>query len=194
MGKNKIIYDGTVLVDLTEDTVTEDLMVSGTTAHDKTGTQITGTIINRTVDDIAISDGTMTVPAGYYEYGNKIVETGGETTVGNVTASGGGGTSISFTGLPARPKMFSMHIDSKISASRTYTIISVMSDGSITCGDYYQQSSNFLSWGVVYHSDSYFSWTYSNGTLTIESSSSTNGGVFSSSATYRLIYVCFGPS
>lgn len=41
--KNKVIYGGTVLIDLTSDTVTADKLAEGITAHDKSGEIITGT-------------------------------------------------------------------------------------------------------------------------------------------------------
>ena len=48
MAVNKVVYnspDGqTTLIDLTEDTVTSDNLLNGVTAHDKTGTVITGTV------------------------------------------------------------------------------------------------------------------------------------------------------
>lgn len=40
---NKVIYGSEVLIDLTADTVTPDLLSSGVTAHDKSGKIITGT-------------------------------------------------------------------------------------------------------------------------------------------------------
>jgi hypothetical protein len=43
MAKNKVIYGGTVLIDLTADTVTAADLASGVTAHDKSGEIITGT-------------------------------------------------------------------------------------------------------------------------------------------------------
>lgn len=43
MAINKVIYGGKTLIDLTNDTVTADKMLSGTKAHDKSGAQITGT-------------------------------------------------------------------------------------------------------------------------------------------------------
>lgn len=43
MAHNKIIYNGKTLIDLTTDTVTADKMLSGVTAHDKSGEVITGT-------------------------------------------------------------------------------------------------------------------------------------------------------
>ena len=43
MARNKIIYGGQVLIDLTADTVTADKLSEGITAHDKSGAIITGT-------------------------------------------------------------------------------------------------------------------------------------------------------
>lgn len=42
--KNKIIYGGQVLIDLTADTVTPSVLRQGYTAHDKSGATITGTL------------------------------------------------------------------------------------------------------------------------------------------------------
>ena len=42
MDVNKIEYDGRVLLDLTEDTVTEDQLLEGATAHDRSGQRIVG--------------------------------------------------------------------------------------------------------------------------------------------------------
>ena len=43
MGRNKLVYFGEILFDLTGDTVTADKMLSGFTAHDKSGELIEGT-------------------------------------------------------------------------------------------------------------------------------------------------------
>ena len=40
---NKFVYHGTVKFDLTGDTITDDALLEGYTAHDKTGAAITGT-------------------------------------------------------------------------------------------------------------------------------------------------------
>lgn len=42
MANNKIIYNGTTLIDLTQDTVTAATLLDGVTAHDKQGAIITG--------------------------------------------------------------------------------------------------------------------------------------------------------
>lgn len=46
MAVNKVIYGTTVLVDLTEDTVTANKLMKGYTAHDKSGAKITGSAMN----------------------------------------------------------------------------------------------------------------------------------------------------
>ena len=45
MEKNKIIYGGNVLLDLTNDTVSSDTLIEGITAHDKSGRIITGNLV-----------------------------------------------------------------------------------------------------------------------------------------------------
>lgn len=57
MAKNKVIYNGQVLIDLTADTVTEDKILSGFTAHDKSGEIIEGSC----TFDSDTSDATATV-------------------------------------------------------------------------------------------------------------------------------------
>lgn len=44
MAKNKVIYDGNVLIDLTNDTVTANTLLSGSTAHDRGGNAISGAV------------------------------------------------------------------------------------------------------------------------------------------------------
>lgn len=53
MAVNKVEYAGKVLLDLTEDTVTEDQLLEGAAAHDKTGKQIVGVMINLAEDTVA---------------------------------------------------------------------------------------------------------------------------------------------
>lgn len=45
MAVNKVKYNGTTLVDLTGDTVTPSTLLSGVTAHDMSGKQITGNVV-----------------------------------------------------------------------------------------------------------------------------------------------------
>ena len=112
---------------------------------------------------------------------------GSEAVIGTVSVKpSSNATSISFTGLSAEPKMFSICPTGNITLGSTRYVTGVMYDGTTTRGTYgYRQSSSATS----YYSASYFTWTYSNGTLTVTTSSSTNGGNFTSSVTYQLTYV-----
>ena len=54
MAINKVIYGGETLIDLTSDTVIAEKMLKGYTAHDKSGTLVTGTCTN----DVDSTDAT----------------------------------------------------------------------------------------------------------------------------------------
>ena len=47
------LSDGTILIDLTNDTVTEDTLIEGYTAHNASGEMITGTRVNNPLVPIA---------------------------------------------------------------------------------------------------------------------------------------------
>lgn len=49
MAVNKVVYNNKTLIDLTNDTVTINDLVEGVIAHDKSGTQINGTLVVRTI-------------------------------------------------------------------------------------------------------------------------------------------------
>lgn len=73
MAKNKIIYGGEVLIDLTGDTVTASDLKSGVTAHDRSGAVITGTntFDADTTDANAAAAEILTGKSAYVS-GNKI--------------------------------------------------------------------------------------------------------------------------
>ena len=58
MGVNKVTANGSTLIDLTNDSVSQNSLLLGETAHDKAGNQITGTL---TLPEITVSGGTMTI-------------------------------------------------------------------------------------------------------------------------------------
>ena len=57
MATNKVVYGNTVLIDLTADTITADKILANYTAHDASGTMITGTCEY----DVNSQDATITV-------------------------------------------------------------------------------------------------------------------------------------
>ena len=67
MSVNKVVYGTTVLVDLTEDTVTADTLLKGATAHNAAGELITGTAsggISLTITVTVDSGATVTATKG----------------------------------------------------------------------------------------------------------------------------------
>lgn len=74
MDVNKIEYDGRVLLDLTEDTVTEDKLLEGTVAHDKTGAKIVGALINF-AEDTVTPENLLAGATAHDRSGQRIVGT-----------------------------------------------------------------------------------------------------------------------
>lgn len=77
MSINKVVYGGNTLIDLSNDTVTAAKMLEGTTAHDKAGNPINGTIANNgavseTMD--GLNTKSVTVPAGYTSGGTVALD------------------------------------------------------------------------------------------------------------------------
>ena len=86
MAKNKIVYGNETLIDLTGDSVSPNNLLSGETAHDRSGEQIRGTVVIPTVND-----GTLTIKQN-------------DTTKGTFTANQAGNTTIELTDtFPFRP-------------------------------------------------------------------------------------------
>lgn len=83
----KVIFNGTVLMDVTQDTVDASSLLNGETATANDGTGVTGNITIRTASDLTASGATVTVPAGYYgSQATKSVDSG---TAGTPTATKG---------------------------------------------------------------------------------------------------------
>ncbi len=84
MDVNKVEYEGRVLLDLTEDTVTEDQLLEGATAHDRSGQRIVGALINLAEDTVAPEN----LLAGATAH-----DSSGQRIVGTMTQSSGIDTS-----------------------------------------------------------------------------------------------------
>ena len=68
MAVNKVEINGEVKLDLTQDTVTENTLLKGITAHNAAGNSIEGTMTNNgaisnTID--GLTQTSVTIPAGY---------------------------------------------------------------------------------------------------------------------------------
>ena len=75
MAVNKVIFGHTVLVDLTEDTVTADKLLNGVTAHGSSGAQVHGTMANNgavaaSIDGLTVTE--YTIPKGYHNGSGKV--------------------------------------------------------------------------------------------------------------------------
>lgn len=156
--QGKVVEEGTI-VDTADATATENDLLEGVTAYTN-GRKITGTHICESAEPEI------------------------KTTTKKLSAQD---TSISFAGLTAEPKMFTVTPIGTMTVSNSSRYVTcVLYDGTTTHGVYmYRTSSNATS----YYSNGYFSWTYSSGTLTIKTSSSSNGGYFSATPTYQLVYM-----
>lgn len=84
MSINKVEYAGKVLLDLTEDTVAEDQLLEGATAHDRSGQRIVGALINLAEDTVAPEN----LLAGATAH-----DSSGQRIVGTMTQSSGIDTS-----------------------------------------------------------------------------------------------------
>ena len=92
---NKVVYDGTTLIDLTSDTVAAGYLLKNYTAHDKSGAPITGSCeydSNTTDANASASE----ILSGKTAYVNKSKITGSMTNNGDadVTVTDKSGTSI----------------------------------------------------------------------------------------------------
>lgn len=88
MAVNKVIYGGNTLLDLTGDTVQPNKLLSGITAHDKSGASIEGTIVTKTSSDLTASGATVTVPAGYYSSQvTKSISSGSATAPASISGT-----------------------------------------------------------------------------------------------------------
>ena len=147
------------------------------------------TLIDLTADTVT-ADSLLSGFTAHGADGEPVIGTADGAHVASVTkAPSNNSTSIACTGLAARPKAFMLIATTQITLSSTYYVTAVASNGTNTYGTYVRKGSSGNSSAYSYVSSSYFSWTYSSGTLTVKSQSSSSGGYFKSSVTYRLIYI-----
>ena len=92
---------------------------------------------------------------------------------------------ITFEGLTKEPAMFAVIANSEVNLSTSRKILSVVADGtSVYAVTGYKSGSN----GVAYITGSNVNWSYSKGTLTVNSDSISTAGYFYAPITYVLVY------
>ena len=108
-------------------------------------------------------------------------------TAGNIHTNdvqvGSGATSITFTGLDDEPLIWAVIFKSNFSTSSGYQRVMAVTDWDGICGQCMDSGSHFQS-----------SWTksYNNGSFTVTSSGTNNGGYFHQPGYYQLTYAIGG--
>ena len=98
MAINKVqTQSGEVLIDLTGDTVTASDIVAGKTAHDRSGTQVTGTFAGQ--EKTATANGEVTRPYGEAHYIDNNGEYQSASWNGNSGDSGSGSITSGYVSI-----------------------------------------------------------------------------------------------
>ena len=145
MAKNKVVYNGQTIIDLTDTTATASDVAQGKYFYTNAGVRTQGTASG---GGGTIKIGTKTATATNYP------------------------TTLSFTGLSGKPVMFAVHSTSQISSSGStayYYIIDMVMTGEGTAhGNCFRIGSTRRTTSIT----SGYTWSYSNGTLTLHTSAS----------------------
>lgn len=153
MGRSKIVYAGDTLLDLTEDTVTPETLLKGTTAHDASGELITGTMIASQLQLI------VTVSAGA-----TVTATNGSKTISGTSDSTGVCTLIV-------PEAGTWSVSATLNGQTSNT-------QSVSVKDSYAVSLTFFSATITVTVDSGASVTLEKGGTTIATKTSNGTAVF----------------
>lgn len=107
MAVAKVTLNENTLIDVTQKTVDAASMLSGKTALNKAGNDITGSIASKSSSDLTVSGATVTAPAGYYSANaSKAVSSMTLPTSASSTSSGtskatiGRSTSAQYINIP----------------------------------------------------------------------------------------------
>lgn len=111
----------------------------------------------------------------------------GATVYTAETTPSSNSTTINFT-VSKQPTIFSVMALENIASATTRKIVNIDYDGSTIKSQTAYSTSNYSA-GTIYYYDSAISQSYSNGTLTLTSSSTSTGGYFANGITYRLLYI-----
>lgn len=84
MPVNKVIYGGTTLIDLTADTVNHSTLLSGVTAHDRSGNTVIGTITGIGAGTYTPSTSNQIIQSGQYLWGAQTIKGDSNLVAGNI--------------------------------------------------------------------------------------------------------------
>lgn len=133
MAVNKVIYDGTTLVDLTADTVTADNLASGVTATAANGEKITGLLPKVTIDT-ALSE-TSTNPVT-----NAAITTAvnAKADTSSLSAVATSGAYSDLSGVPTIPEAYTLPTasSSTLGGVKIGNLLSVSKDGTLSVNLY----------------------------------------------------------
>lgn len=161
MAKNKFVYFGQTLIDLSEDDVTAGDVAQGKKFH---------------------------LPSGEASVGTAQGGSGATVKTASINNSSNTAKTLTFNNISARPKAFVLRLTTTISSSGStayYYVVCIDHDGTNTKGTYFRIGST----RAVYNDTTHYSFTYSGTTLTISTSGSRTGaGGSFYNGTYELIY------
>ena len=142
-----------------------------------TGTKTLKTSGKYMEDDVTVSVSDPNLAAGNIKHDVPILGVTGTfgmkiESINNAPDSRG--TTITFTGLKAQPKMFACNLEFQGSFSSARTIYSMIYDGTAlsNCTSYRSGST------LICYEYTNCTWSYNNGTLTITSPSTSSTGYF----------------
>lgn len=158
MAVNKVIFGGNTIMDVTDTTATASDVMTGKTFYTADGVKTEGT-----------------------NAGGGSTSKSTTLTIKPPSAS----TTWAISGLPGKPLAWSLTLMVNMTSASTRYVVSANGNGTTPMVQYAYKSGNN---GYVYYSTSYITSTYSNGTLTLKTSSATNGGNFYN-GNYRFVYV-----
>ena len=149
----------------------------------KMGLESMASNLSTAQDEVAEQENLISQIAAALE--GKGGSTGASATIASASVTpSSNSTSISFPGLKGDPQMFCMFQTGSITGDKNNRFcMSVQYDGE-TIDGLYQSGEK-----VIAYSNAYFSKSYAGNTLTITTSSSTNGGYFKSGVSYKLVYL-----
>lgn len=153
--------------------------------------------INAIPSQYIVPSGTKTITengtgidvTNYTSVNVNVSSSGANIGTGSVSNSSNTATSINFTGLAGEPIAFFVRVTTTITSSGStsyYYVAAIRYNGTNTNGTYMRIGST----RGIYNDTSHYSFTYSNGTLTVHSSASRTaaGGSFYN-GTYELTYI-----